>query len=108
VADLEQAIPKCNLIRQSHAPRSLPPFNPLNASPDILSVTDFFQPQPINNADVFFLSAVAHNWADGPFIKILKNLHDAVMLETELVIVDWILPYIYASTLAEDVPVLYQ
>lgn len=72
--------------------------------PDILSVHDFFQPQPIKNADVFFLRAVAHNWSDGPFVTILKHLRDAATPETKLVIVDWILPYACANTSAEEVP----
>ena len=78
--------------------------NPLNMELNIPSVHDFFQPQPIKNADVFFLRAVAHNWSDGHLITILTHLRDAATPETKLVIVDWILPYACANTSVEEVP----
>ena len=76
----------------------------LKTIPDITAVHDFFQPQPIKNAGVFFLRAVAHNWADGPFITMLKHLRSVATPDTRLVIVDWILPYACANTAAEDIP----
>ena len=41
---------------------------------------------------------------DGPFIMMLKHLRDAATLDTMVVIVDWILPYACANTVAEDIP----
>ena len=101
---LESAVPKCNRFRSSHATRSMLHSTPLNTGLTIPSVHDFFQPQPIKNASVFFLRAVAHNWSDGPLITMLTHLRDAATPETKLVIVDWILPYACANTSVEEVP----
>ena len=58
--------------------------------------------------DIFFLRAVAHNWADGPFIMMVKHLHSAATPEMRLVIVDWIPPYTVRTLQLRTFPVLYQ
>ncbi|KAF7353515.1 S-adenosyl-L-methionine-dependent methyltransferase [Mycena sanguinolenta] len=54
---------------------------------------DFFTPQPVRNASVFFLRYIVHNWSDPYARKILTHLRDAANPDTTLVVVDHILPY---------------
>ncbi|KAF7304095.1 hypothetical protein MIND_00641000 [Mycena indigotica] len=49
---------------------------------------DFFQPQPVKNADIFLLRFIAHNWDDVKLAHILQKLRDAAMPTTKLVILD--------------------
>ncbi|KAI0682005.1 S-adenosyl-L-methionine-dependent methyltransferase [Earliella scabrosa] len=54
---------------------------------------DFFEPQPAGLAPaVYILARIMHNWADEPCKKILSNLRAAAAPETNLIIVDQILP----------------
>jgi hypothetical protein len=39
---------------------------------------------------------ITHNWADGPNIKILKNLRAAALPATRLVIFDALMPHVCA------------
>ncbi|KAF7303632.1 O-methyltransferase [Mycena indigotica] len=55
-------------------------------------VHDFFTPQPILNAAVYFLRVVLHDWPDAFAHKILLRLREAAGNETRLVIADWVLP----------------
>ena len=54
---------------------------------------DFFDPQPITNADVFFVKCVLHDWSDPYCVKILRQLRDAAKPETRLFVMDKIVPY---------------
>lgn len=54
---------------------------------------DFFEPQPIPGARVYFVRVVLHDWDDDHAIKILKNLRRVAALESRLVIVDHITPF---------------
>ncbi|KAJ7262508.1 S-adenosyl-L-methionine-dependent methyltransferase [Mycena rebaudengoi] len=54
---------------------------------------DFFTPQPVHNASVFFLRYIVHNWSDPYARKILTHLRGAATRDTTLVVVDHILPY---------------
>ncbi|KAJ7906790.1 S-adenosyl-L-methionine-dependent methyltransferase [Mycena leptocephala] len=54
---------------------------------------DFFKPQPVHNASVFFLRYIVHNWSDPYARKILTHLRGAATRDTTLVVVDHILPY---------------
>jgi len=56
-------------------------------------VHDFFEPQPIQGARVYFVRVVLHDWDDDHAIKILKNLRHVAELESRLVIVDHITPF---------------
>jgi hypothetical protein len=42
-----------------------------------LPVHDFFKPQPVKNASVYFLRSIIHDWPDAEAKKILKNLREA-------------------------------
>ncbi|KAF8351885.1 S-adenosyl-L-methionine-dependent methyltransferase [Amanita rubescens] len=58
-----------------------------------LQVHDFFAPQPQNDASIFFVKSVMHDWSDEYCLKILKHLRDAATPSTKLIIIDVILPY---------------
>ncbi|KAF7303957.1 hypothetical protein MIND_00626400 [Mycena indigotica] len=64
---------------------------------------DFFNPQPVKDADVFMLRYIAHNWNDGLFTKILKNLRDSAKPTTKLIIIEKILSLASAAP-ATDIP----
>ncbi|KAJ7171095.1 O-methyltransferase [Mycena filopes] len=55
-------------------------------------VHDFFTPQPITNAAVFFLRVVLHDWPDAFAQRILLRLREAAALDTHLVLADFVLP----------------
>ena len=57
-------------------------------------VHDFFEPQAIKEPAAFVLRFVIHDWADGPSIKILKNLRAAAKPDTRLVIFDSLMPHV--------------
>ncbi|KAJ7617899.1 O-methyltransferase-domain-containing protein [Roridomyces roridus] len=54
---------------------------------------DFFQPQPSQEASVFLLRYIVHNWSDTYAQKILMHLPAAATPSTALVVVDHVLPY---------------
>jgi hypothetical protein len=54
---------------------------------------DFFEPQPIKDAAVFFLRHVIHDWAAPEASNILKQLACAAAPPTKLVLVEHLLPY---------------
>ena len=49
---------------------------------------DFFTPQPVKNADVYFFRAVFHNWPDKYCIRILQNLVPALKKGAKILIID--------------------
>jgi hypothetical protein len=57
------------------------------------AVHDFFQPQPIKDASVFFLRFVVHDWPDVYAKKILKQLYAAAQSSTKLILCDFVVPY---------------
>ncbi|KAJ7054305.1 O-methyltransferase [Mycena amicta] len=64
---------------------------------------DFFNPQPVKNADVLMLRYIAHNWSDDRFVKILQNMRDAAQPKTKLIIIEKILSLASAAP-ATDIP----
>ncbi|KAK7008385.1 O-methyltransferase-domain-containing protein [Favolaschia claudopus] len=59
-------------------------------------VHDFFNPQPVRNAAVFLLRQILHDWPDDKAVVILKNLSEAAQQETQLVVIEKVVPF--AST----------
>jgi hypothetical protein len=53
---------------------------------------DFFTPQPVQDAAVFLLRAIVHDWPDDFVTRILLQLRHAATPQTKLVIADHILP----------------
>ncbi|KAJ7234013.1 O-methyltransferase [Mycena haematopus] len=69
------------------------------AAPDLLEsgrvkleVHNIFTTQHIENAAVFLLRWIIHDWADPSAVQILRNLREAATPQTKLVTVDIILP----------------
>jgi hypothetical protein len=53
---------------------------------------DFFKPQPVKNADVYFFRYILHNWADKYSIEILQNLIPAMKAGSRVIIYEFLLP----------------
>lgn len=53
---------------------------------------DFFQPQPIVGADVFYLRWIFHNWGDNYCVKILQSLVPALKRGAKILIHEKCLP----------------
>lgn len=49
---------------------------------------DFFQPQVVQDATIFFLKTVIHDWSNEMSQTILGHLRDAATLSTKLLIMD--------------------
>lgn len=65
------------------------------------TVHDFFDNQPVQNASVFLLRRVVHNYPDARVVQILTRLRGAAMPNTQLVIIDRIVP-VASSVDSED------
>jgi hypothetical protein len=59
----------------------------------LISVHDFFKPQPEKNASIFFLKHIMHDWSDPYCSKILDQLYEAATPTTRLIVMEVILPY---------------
>ncbi|KAJ7195337.1 O-methyltransferase [Mycena pura] len=57
-------------------------------------VHNFFGPQPMQNADVFMLRHIIHDWPDEKSIAILKHLREAAKPTTQLIIIENIIPVV--------------
>ncbi|MCJ1432481.1 hypothetical protein MMC27_001838 [Xylographa pallens] len=53
---------------------------------------DFFTPQPVKDADIYFFRWIFHNWPDQYCLKILKNLVPALKEGARIVVNEWCLP----------------
>lgn len=58
-----------------------------------LQAHDFFEPQPIKNAAVFFLRFVLHDWPAEKAKLILKALRPSAAPNTKLVLLENLVPY---------------
>lgn len=63
-----------------------------------ITAHDFFTSQPIQKPEVFFMRMIIHDWSDKYCLQILKYLRAAAGPETQLVIVDNIMPYASVDT----------
>ncbi|GAA6037638.1 hypothetical protein JCM8097_006155 [Rhodosporidiobolus ruineniae] len=57
---------------------------------------DFFKPQPIKGADVYFMRTIIHDWADAESVTILSHLADAASPSSRLILCEQ--PYDYLSS----------
>ena len=53
---------------------------------------DFLTPQPVQNAAVFLLRVITHDWPDEFVTHILLQLRHAAIPQTKLMLVDYVLP----------------
>ncbi|KAJ7501102.1 S-adenosyl-L-methionine-dependent methyltransferase [Mycena galericulata] len=63
---------------------------------------NFFAPQPVLDASVFFLRYIIHDWMDPEARTILTHLREAAAPNTVLVILDHIIPYACRSSTDTD------
>ncbi|KAJ7099787.1 O-methyltransferase [Mycena epipterygia] len=65
---------------------------------------DFFTPQAVNNAAVFLIRHIIHDWADPQAISILKHLRRAATPTTQLLLVEKIVPPVSGDQMSHEVP----
>ncbi|KAF9653559.1 S-adenosyl-L-methionine-dependent methyltransferase [Thelephora ganbajun] len=58
----------------------------------VFQAHDFFTPQPVQNAAVFLLRVITHDWPDEFVTRILLQLRHAATPQTRLILVDYVLP----------------
>ncbi|KAI0063931.1 S-adenosyl-L-methionine-dependent methyltransferase [Artomyces pyxidatus] len=56
-----------------------------------LQTHNFFEPQPVKDAAVYFMRMIMHNWPDATSITILKHLRAAAAPSSKLVIFDMLM-----------------
>lgn len=90
---VERAMSRDVAIGKSSVPRLLPYItavcNPLTYT---RTAHDFFTPQPIQNAAVFLLRVITHDWPDESVTRILLQLRHAATPQTKLILADYVLP----------------
>jgi len=60
----------------------------------VIQVHDFFSPQPVDDADIFLLRYILHDWSNAKAIEILKRLREvAVPGKTRIVVIDGVIQY---------------
>ncbi|TVY17283.1 O-methyltransferase hmp5 [Lachnellula arida] len=55
-------------------------------------VIDFFQSQPVKNAQIYYLRRIMHNWQDAECRKILQNIAGAMAPDSRLLIGEMVVP----------------
>ncbi|KAL9097778.1 MAG: hypothetical protein Q9165_000104 [Trypethelium subeluteriae] len=74
------------------AKQILPTLDPSIASRITFSAHSFWDPEPIRDADVYFLRRVLHDWPFAESQKILQHLAEALKPGAVIVIMDAVLP----------------
>jgi hypothetical protein len=69
-----------------------------------ITAHNFFDAQPIKDADVFLVRAILHNWSDKYCHQILRQLREAATPSTQLVVVDNLMSYACIDDSLKDVP----
>ncbi|RDB21483.1 4-O-methyltransferase 1 [Hypsizygus marmoreus] len=82
VQDLAKQVIAAEGFWKEHAPEAVP------SGRVKLQAHDFFTPQPVKGAAVYFLRVVIHDWPDHDAKKILQHLRDAAAPSSKLVIFD--------------------
>ena len=53
---------------------------------------DFFTPQSVEHADVYFLKRILHDWADSYSVKILQAIVPAMKDGSRIIVMDGVMP----------------
>jgi hypothetical protein len=69
-----------------------------------LQVHNFFEPQPVKDAAVYFMRVVIHDWPDVTAKEILANTRKAAGKDSKLVLFDCVMPYACETPGAPPVP----
>ncbi|KAI0063777.1 S-adenosyl-L-methionine-dependent methyltransferase [Artomyces pyxidatus] len=92
VEDLEEVITlRAKQFWEDQAPKAIADGSVM------LKVQNFFEPQTVKHAAVYFLRSIMHDWPDSACLTILKNLRAAASSSSKLVIFDAIMPYACAD-----------
>lgn len=67
-----------------------------------LPAHDFFKPQPHNNASVFLLKIIIHDWSDEFCVKLLARLREAATKDTVLLLIESIMPFACHDSQGDD------
>jgi trans-aconitate methyltransferase len=59
-----------------------------------IQVHDFFKPQPVQGADVYFFRKILHDWPDSAAVDILKNTVPAMKPHSRIILNDECVPAI--------------
>jgi 6-hydroxytryprostatin B O-methyltransferase len=55
-------------------------------------VHDFFTPEPVHGADIYFFKNILHDWSDPYAIKILRQVVQAMKASSRILIVESVIP----------------
>ncbi|KAJ6475817.1 S-adenosyl-L-methionine-dependent methyltransferase [Mycena vitilis] len=69
-----------------------------------LQVHNFFEPQPVKDAAVYFMRVVIHDWPDVTAKEIMANTRKAAGADSKLVLFDCVMPYACDTPGAPPVP----
>ena len=96
---LAKQYPHLNFVVQDlpetlvNAQKAFDPSDPNVASRIKFMPHDFFQPQPITDANVYLLRMIIHDWPDTEATNILKHLQSALKKpDASIIIMDTVLP----------------
>lgn len=86
--------PGINFIVQDleHVIATAPPLTTEQSESITYQVHDFLTPQPVKDADVYFLRWILHNWSDKYSVRILQNLIPALKPGARIVLNENVLP----------------
>lgn len=63
------------------------------ASQDVEMVPhDFFTPQPVQNAAIYFLHFVLHDWSNDDCVRILRRIRDAMGPKSKIIVNELVIP----------------
>ncbi|KAI2464417.1 S-adenosyl-L-methionine-dependent methyltransferase [Annulohypoxylon bovei var. microspora] len=79
VQDLEKVVSRAGDLQNGNE----------NEGQIVFHAHDFFTPQPIRGAAVYFLRWILHNWSDKYAVQILQNIGQAMSDESRLIIHDY-------------------
>ncbi|KAJ5456732.1 O-methyltransferase [Penicillium desertorum] len=65
---------------------------------------DFFQPNPVKNADVYWLRAILHDWSDEYCVQILVALKDSLSDTSRVLICDQVMNTTHGSDEMDNAP----
>ncbi|KAL9622213.1 MAG: hypothetical protein Q9160_003396 [Pyrenula sp. 1 TL-2023] len=85
VQDLPETIAKCDFSKTQGVDNGI-------SSRVSFMPHDFFQPQPVTDADVYLLRMIIHDWPDGEALKILRHIVSAMKPGALILIMDTVLP----------------
>jgi len=54
---------------------------------------DFFKPQPVEHASVYFICRIMHDWPDNDALRILQNVRDACSPDSKVILGDHLLSF---------------